>query len=233
MNGLQDLSYLVQSWVPWAVSAYYKRQFRLAPHNGSSLTLEMTAQRAEIHPPTTANQVFYLFKSWSKQHDNPAFWHNVHTRTFSLSLAMTHTWMTYVHSRGVVTWSAQMGSFYMRTQLNIYFGISIQHAPQSKCSAEQATQKSQWVDETSYDISPDKASSVGFHQNGDMVKPLPKHPDKYLNPDHESVGSLRTNELGNQESKLNNSCQCLCYDTYNISDKMLSHQEESSMKKKK
>lgn len=88
-------------------------------------------------------------------------------------------------------------------------------------------------DETSYEISPDKASSVGFHQNGDMLAPLPKHPDKYLNPDHESVCSPRTNELDNQESKLDNSCQCLSYDTYNISDKMLSHQKESSMKKKK
>jgi hypothetical protein len=89
--------------------------------------------------------------------------------------------------------------------MNVIFdvGISIQHAPQSKSSAEQATQKSQWVDETSYEILPDKASSVGFHQNGDMVTPLPKHPDKYLNPDHESVCSLRTNELYNQESKLN------------------------------
>jgi hypothetical protein len=94
--------------------------------------------------------------------------------------------MTCVHSRGVVTWSAQMGSFYMRTHnwtfiTNVIFdvGISIQHAPQSKSSAEQATQKSQWVDETSYEISPDKASSVGFHQNGVMVAPLPKHPDKY------------------------------------------------------
>jgi hypothetical protein len=97
MNELQDLSYLVQSWVPWAVRAYYKHQFRLAPHNRGSLTLEMTAQLAEIHPPTTANQMFYLFKSCSKQHDNPAFWHKVHIHTFSL--AMTYTWMTYVHSR--------------------------------------------------------------------------------------------------------------------------------------
>ncbi len=36
MNELQDLSYLVQSLVPWAIRAYYKRQFRLAPHNHSS-----------------------------------------------------------------------------------------------------------------------------------------------------------------------------------------------------
>jgi len=152
---------------------------------------------------------------------------------------MTHTWMTYVHSRewshGQLKWGHSTCTHNWTFITNVTFdvGISIQHAPQSKSSAEQVTQKSQWVDETSYDFSPDKASSVGFHQNGDMVAPLPKHPDKNLNPDHKSVCSLRTNELDNQESKLDNSCQCLSYDTYNISDKMLSHQKESSMKKKK
>lgn len=118
MNELQDLSYLVQSWVPWAVRACYKRRFRLAPHNHSSLTLEMTAQLAEIHPPTTANQMCYLFKSWSKQHDNPAFWHKAHMHTFSL--AMTHTWMTYVPSREWSHGQLKWGHFTC-TQLNIYY----------------------------------------------------------------------------------------------------------------
>lgn len=155
-----------------------KHQFRLAPHNHGSLTLEMTAELAEIHPPTTANQMFYLFKSWSKQHYNPASWHKAHIHTFSL--AMTHTWMTYVHSRewshGQLKWGHSTCTHNQTFIRNVIFdvGISIQHAPQSKSSAEQATQKSQWVDETSYEISPDKASSVGFHQNGDMVAQTPR-----------------------------------------------------------